>query len=97
MSLDAQIAETILDGERRRHDRVTRVLAAMTDREQALVCEVAVMANVRATRHGTEIPRDSVVVYNTIAACLAMPDLYPALARIARIAERRAQRAREAS
>ncbi len=94
---DDAMIEIFLDGERRRHDHVTRVLQAMTDREQALVREVAVMANVRATPYGTQVGRDSTVVYNTIAACLAMPDLYPTLARIARIAERRALRAREAS
>ncbi len=94
---DDAVIEIFLDGERRRHDHVTRVRRAMTDREQALVREVAVMANVRATPYGTRVGRDSDVLHNAIAACLAMPDLYPTLARIARVAERRALRAREAA
>ena len=66
-------------------DRVAGVLGALTKRERALVREVAVMAGVRATmRAGAryEPAGDDFVVRDAISACLSMPDLYPALARI---------------
>lgn len=74
------------DEQRRRE--VTVVFAAMTKRERALVHEVAVMANVRASLvtfgGGHDIEHDAVVVSDVIARCLDLPDLYPVLARIAR-------------
>lgn len=79
----------------RDHDRAAQVeaiLAKMTTRERALVCEVAVMSYVRGKLFGG--PRDenppptSVIVANTISACVAMDDLYPTLRRLARATAR---------
>lgn len=92
-ALDDLVAAMVVEGDRRRHDQATRVLAAMTEREQALVREVAVMAGIwgmyDAGDYTTRPPRDSDVLHRAVRECLAMPDLYPTLARIARNAERR--------
>ena len=75
-------------------DRVDAVLGAMTKRERALVREVAVMADVRATmRAGSQerVPPDSEVIRDTISACLHMDDLYPTVSRLERVAMRRTQ------
>lgn len=75
-------------------DPAEQVLAAMTKRERALVREVAVMANVLALPHGQRPARDSEVLANVIIHCLRMPDLYPTVDRLARVALRRARRNR---
>ena len=75
--------------------RVQAVWDTMTGRERQLVREVAVMTSVRATmRAGSRerVPPDSEVVADTISACLSMPDLYPAMARLERRAQRRVAR-----
>jgi hypothetical protein len=57
------------------------VLTALTDRERALVKDAAVMGYVRGTLHprGEPVPKDSAIVTEVIDACLAFPDLYPAI------------------
>ncbi len=103
MTADVQdaIVQMFAAREQQRRERIARLWGALTKRERELVREVAAMTNVRATmragQHTQAPPPDAAVVYDTLAACLSMPDLYPTLARIARIAERRALRAREAS
>ena len=74
------------DGDRA--DAVTAVLDALTDRERALVRNAAVMGYVRGRMHpnGEAHPKDSVVLAEVIDACLAHPDLYPAINAVAEIA-----------
>lgn len=64
-----------------RADDVTAVLAALTDRERALVKDAAVMGYVRGTMapKGEPIPKDRAILAEVIDACLAFPDLYPAV------------------
>lgn len=72
-----------------RADAVNTVLAALTDRERALVKDVAVMGYVRGTLHATgeRVPKDSRVLAEVVDACLAHPDLYPAIAAVQTLAE----------
>lgn len=72
-----------------RRQQVESVLAVMTKREQALVREIAVMANVVNLPYGERPAKDTAVLYDVIARCISMPDLYPTIARLARIAQRR--------
>lgn len=75
--------------EQQRADRVSAVLGQMTKREQALVREVAVMANVLGMRHGSgDVWPDTAVLAATLDGCLAMSDLYPTIARLERRAAR---------
>ena len=79
---------------RHERERVTAVWDVMTKREQQLVREAAVMAGVRATMRtggstAERVPPDSEVVADVISACLSMPDLYPAMARLEQRAQRR--------
>lgn len=78
--------------EDQRAHRVEATLAAMTDRERALVGEAAVMGYVTgvwAGPHRAEIPLDAAIVAEVINACLAKGDLYPTIAGLisARFAE----------
>ncbi|MGR6922607.1 hypothetical protein ACU635_50850 [[Actinomadura] parvosata] len=69
-----------------RDDHVNRALAALSDRERALVREAAVMGYVHGTLRGprTEIdfPKDSAIVWQVIDACRAHPDLYPTISAL---------------
>lgn len=60
---------------------VRDVLTALTDRERALIKDAAVMGYVRGTLHprGEPVPKDGAIVTEVIDACLAFPDLYPAI------------------
>lgn len=64
-----------------RADAVNTVLASLTDRERALIKDVAVMGYVRGMTHpqGEKCPKDSQILAEVIDACLAHPDLYPAI------------------
>ena len=69
--------------DRQRADVVARTLAAMTDRERALVREAAVMGYVRGAVFGAatarDIPDGLVILADVVSACLEIPDLYPAI------------------
>ncbi|MFP8960014.1 hypothetical protein ACLIYP_05490 [Streptomyces nanhaiensis] len=67
-----------------RADAVTTLLASLTDRERALVKDAAVMGYVRGRMHpqDEDHPKDHVVLAEVIDACLAHPDLYPAIAAV---------------
>lgn len=60
---------------------VTALLGSLTDRERALIRDTAVMGYVRGRMHPQDEkhPKDSAVLAEVIAACLAFPDLYPAI------------------
>jgi hypothetical protein len=64
-----------------RADDVTAVLASLTDRERVLVKDAAVMGYVRGTMapKGEPIPKGRAILAEVIDACLAFPDLYPAI------------------
>lgn len=79
-----------------RIDRALAVLSAMTQRERYLVKEIAVMANVLALPPGKKPLRDKAVLVATIIHCLTMPDLYPTIARLERVADQRKRRAKNA-
>ncbi|MEU8723550.1 hypothetical protein [Streptomyces antimycoticus] len=62
-------------------DAVRTALASLTDRERALIKDAAVMGYVRGTMHPKDerIPKDGQILAEVIDACLAFPDLYPAI------------------
>lgn len=66
-----------------RNQEIDTALNTLTPREQALVREAAVMGYVQGTTSAPDenYPRDTVVLRLVVAACLAMPDLYPTIAR----------------
>lgn len=84
-----QLPEGLVDyfarREAERGDAVRAFLASLTDRERALMREAAVMGYVHGRQHlqGEPHPKDSAVLATVIDACLAMPDLYPAVATVA--------------
>jgi hypothetical protein len=72
-------------------DRATttaETYAALTEREQRLVREAAVMGYVQGTRHpvGEKHPKDSWVTQLVVQECLAFPDLYPTFDAVRRAA-----------
>ena len=64
-----------------RDDAVDTFLASLNDRERALVRDAAVMGYVQGRRHPASEPhpKDSLALATVIDACLAFPDLYPAI------------------
>lgn len=75
-----------LDAQDTAHAEAVRAfLGALTDRERALIKDIAVMGYVRGTMapKGERIPKDSHVLAEVIDACLAFHDLYPAVAAVA--------------
>lgn len=90
-----------LSRDKTREAMVAGILAAMTKRERGLVREVAVMGYVRgkfSSGNKDPVPPDSQIVFDVILACYYMPDLYPTISRLVRIAQRRQAKAeKEAS
>jgi hypothetical protein len=83
------IVTYLADRERQRTDEMVATLQAMTPREVRLVREAAVMGYVRGAlcgRTGGEIPNDSAVVAEVLNACLSMPDLYPVMDSLTKVA-----------
>lgn len=85
MTIPENLAGYLAARDRERAQQVGEALGALTPREQALVKEAAVMGYVQgALAAGAvhpQIPPDSAVLTEVVGACLAMPDLYPTLAR----------------
>lgn len=78
--LPAGLADYLAARDRARNQQTDDAIAALTDREQALVREAAVMGYVQgAMAQGQAIPADATVLRLVVSACLAMPDLYPNL------------------
>lgn len=81
----ASLASYLIARSRQRTRAVTAVLEGMTLRELYLVREAAVMGFFQGHRmHGgfnpnTEWPKDSIVLNEVIAGCIANPDLYPTI------------------
>ncbi|MFF4338125.1 hypothetical protein [[Kitasatospora] papulosa] len=67
-----------------RADAVTKFLGNLTDRERTLIREAAVMGYVHGRRHprDEDHPKDAAVLHLVVDACLAAPDLYPAIAAV---------------
>ncbi|MFF7411611.1 hypothetical protein [Streptomyces lydicus] len=74
-----------------RADRVRTLLAGLTGWEQLLVHDAAVMGYVQGMRHpaGEPIGKDRQTITHVIDACLAFPDLYPAIKSLEASTERR--------
>ncbi|MFI1728213.1 hypothetical protein ACH40E_03025 [Streptomyces acidicola] len=68
-----------------RANAVNNLLDRLTPRERALIRDTAVMGYVRGRMHpqGEQHPKDGAVLAEVIDACLAFPDLYPAVNAVA--------------
>lgn len=68
---------------------VTDLLARLTPRERALIRDAAVMGYVRGRMRprDEQHPKDGAVLAEVVDACLALPDLYPAINAVAQGAE----------
>ena len=75
--------------EQERNERVERLWATMTKRERHLVREVAIMAHVRALPFGERPLPVTTLLVDVLSACLGMPDLYPTIDRLDRLAARK--------
>jgi predicted esterase len=84
-ALPDAIVRYVAARDQERAERVDAALAAMTDRERALVREAAVMGYVQGAMYASggaptpPIPPDAAVVARVVAACQSMEDLYPNL------------------
>lgn len=82
--MDRQLIDYIAERDRQRHEQVTAALDTLTPTQRAVIKAAAVMGYVQGTQAppGEAIPPDSVILHRVIAACLAMSDLYPAIAAL---------------
>ena len=71
----------LAERETARNTATAEAYAALTEREQRLVREAAVMGYVQGTRHPADEkhPKDSWVTALVVQECLAFPDLYPTM------------------
>jgi hypothetical protein len=90
IKMSEDLMRYLVSREQQRADAVAAVLGRMTEREQRLVREVAVMGYVRgrmsmpgALVNPPPMPSDTAVTREVVDAALAMPDLYPVLNWIA--------------
>lgn len=67
-----------------RANAVATVWGSLTEREQGLVHDAAVMGYVQGMRHpaGERIGKDRQTIALVLDACLAFPDLYPTVAAV---------------
>lgn len=75
------LADYLVKRGAQRAEAVNAVLARLTERERALVKDAAVMGYVQGHRHprdGGDL-KDDAVLSLVVDACLAFPDLYPAV------------------
>jgi hypothetical protein len=83
--LPAALVTYLVNRDAARADAVRTFLNDLTDRERGLIRDTAVMGYVRGRLHPSDEPhpKDSHVLTAVLAevvdACLAMPDLYPAI------------------
>lgn len=84
--LDADLIRYLTARDQQHARQVERTLNAMTEREQLLVREAAVMSYVRGNMAGKcqdfKIPKDTAILYEVIDACLAFDDLYPTVSSL---------------
>lgn len=78
--LDDVVARIVADGDRRRHERATRMVEAMTEREARLVREAAVMGFVHGRMSGdSPFPRDTQILHQVLLGCDMYSDTYPVI------------------
>ena len=84
--LDAALLDYFATREAARTDRIRSFLNNLTDRERALIGDIAVMGYVRGTMHpkGERTPKRQEVLAEVVDACFAYPDLYPVVATLER-------------
>jgi hypothetical protein len=85
-NLSAELASYLSARDREHAEEITQALDSLTEREQALVREAAVMGYVRGAIGAggvlrANIPPDTEVLREVVGACLGRPDLYPTIAR----------------
>jgi hypothetical protein len=78
------LADYLAARDRERSEQVTEALESLTPDQRAVIKAAAVMGYVQGKQAppGAAIPPDSVILHGVIAACLAMHDLYPAIAAL---------------
>lgn len=83
-----EVVRYLASRDRGRANAVLDTLRAMTPREEQLVREAAVMGFARGrlqcvcTDCRARVPSDTDVLLEVVDACLALPDMYPAMARL---------------
>jgi hypothetical protein len=81
----AALPEALVDyfakREAQRMDAVAAMWTGLTEREQGLVHDAAVMGYVQGVRHpeGEPIGKDRQTIALVLDACLSFPDLYPTI------------------
>jgi hypothetical protein len=81
-----QLAAYLATRDQQRMEAVGRAWGAMTEREQRLVREAAVMGYVHGAQfapHRESIPHDREIVIEVLEACIHHNDLYPVIAGLA--------------
>lgn len=83
--MDARLEQYLATMDQRRQKRLAEQWGALTEREQKLVREAAVMGFVRGNQLPTgQIPRDGVITLDVLGAADSFTDLYPTLAGLGR-------------
>jgi len=83
--LPDDFADYLIHREAERANATTTFLNSLTDRERALISDIAVMGYVRGSMHpaGEPQPQRTPVLAEIVTSCFAFPDLYPAVAAVA--------------
>jgi hypothetical protein len=82
--LPDELAAYLAARDRQRNEQVTEALAALTPTQRSLIKEAAVMGYVRGMQAPPRpILPDSLILWDVVAACLALPHLYPTIAALA--------------
>lgn len=79
--LPPEIVDYLLRRDAARQNAAAEVYGRLTEREQLLVREAAVMGYVQGRMHPADAdhPKDSEVVFRVVDGCLSNSDLYPTL------------------
>jgi hypothetical protein len=87
--LPASLITYLADRDAAHAQAVTDLLDRLTPRERALIRDAAVMGYVRGRMHAQDEkhPKDGAVLAEVVDACLALPDLYPAINAVAQATE----------
>lgn len=87
MSSEELMVQYLIAREKERDNQSSQILNTLTEREQQLVREAAVMGHVLGAQAAGGIPSedypaDSIVLREVILACQKMPDLYPVIGNL---------------
>lgn len=79
--LPPEIVDYLVRRDAARRNAAAEVYSRLTEREQLLVKEAAVMGYVQGRMHPADAdhPKDSEVVFRVVDGCLSNSDLYPTL------------------